>query len=343
MKKKLISSLKLVSALGLGVLIIYLSLKDLTPQAKEDIINSFKLADYSWVLFSIFIGILSHITRALRWKILLQPMNYNPSLKNSFLAVMVGYFANLGIPRSGEVARCSILYKEEGIPVNKSFGTVIVERSIDMVLFFSLFFITFLTEYSRLDVYIRTHIYPAIDGKFSFISTNMLVGKLLLGISILIIILYFIFRKKIKNSQFFQKIFKLFQGLWEGLKSISKIKNPLLFVFYSLLIWLFYYLMIYTCLFSLPQTSNLGMSAALTVLVLGSIGIMITPGGIGLYPVIVAQTLVLYGITKESGYGDAIGWITWSAQTLMIIVVGAASLIYLSLNKKKNHELPSKN
>jgi uncharacterized protein (TIRG00374 family) len=342
LKKKLVSTIKLVSALGLGVLIIYLSLKDLTPQAKEDILNSFRMADYSWVIFSIFIGILSHITRAIRWKILLQPMGYNPSTKNSFLAVMVGYFANLGIPRSGEVARCSVLYKEDGIPVNKSFGTVIVERSIDMVLFFSLFFITFLIEYKRLDEYVRTHIYPAINDKFAFISTDMLFGKLALGVVIIGLIVYFIFGKKIKKSSFFQKIFKMLLGIWEGLKSISKIKNPLLFIGYSILIWVFYFLMIYTCLFSLPQTSDLGMSAALTVLVLGSIGIMITPGGIGLYPVIVAQTLVLYGISKESGYGDAIGWITWSAQTIMIIVVGAASLIYLSLNKKKSHELPSK-
>lgn len=342
MKKKLFSILKLVSALGLGVLIIYLSLKDLTPQAKEDIINSFKLADYSWVIFSIFIGILSHITRAIRWKILLQPMGYTPSLKNSFLAVMVGYFANLGIPRSGEVARCSVLYKEDGIPVNKSFGTVIVERSIDMVLFFSLFFVTFLIEYKRLDEYVRTHIYPAINDKFAFISTDMLFGKLVLAIAVIGIIVYFVFGKKIKQSSFFQKFFNMLLGIWEGLKSIAKIKNPLLFIGYSILIWVFYFLMIYTCLFSLPQTSELGMSAALTVLVLGSIGIMITPGGIGLYPVIVAQTLVLYGITKDSGYGDAIGWITWSAQTIMIIVVGAASLIFLSLNKKKPNELPSK-
>lgn len=342
MKKKLISIIKLVSALGLGVIIIYLSLRGLTPQAKEDILKSFKLADYWWVVLSIFIGIISHLTRAIRWKILLQPMGYNPSLKTSFLAVMVGYFANLGIPRSGEVARCSVLYKEDGIPVNKSFGTVIVERSIDMVLFFLLFFITFLVEFKRLDEYVTANIYPAINDKFAFISTDMLLGKIVLSIVVVSLLIYFIFGKRIMRSTIFHKVINMLLGIWEGLKSILKIKNPFLFITYSILIWVFYYLMIYTCLFSLPQTSHLGISAALTVLVLGSIGIMITPGGIGLYPVIVAQTLVLYGITKESGYGDAIGWITWSAQTIMIIVVGSASLIYLSLNKKKTNELPSK-
>ncbi len=341
MKKKLISVIKLFSALGLGIFIVYLSLKDLSPEAKQDIIHSFKIANYWWVFFSIALGILSHIVRAARWKILLQPMGYYPSLKSNFLAVMVGYFANLGVPRSGEVARCSVLYKEESIPVDKSFGTVIIERSIDMVVFFSLFFITLFVEYGRLNEYVKTHIYPAINSKFAFLSTNMLFGKLLLASIVLLTLVYFIFRKRIRRSSIYKKTKKVLSGIWEGLKSIAKIKRPGLFVIYSLLIWLLYYLMIYTCLFSLPQTSSLGISAALTVLVLGSIGIMITPGGIGLYPVIVAQTLVLYGISKESGYGDAIGWITWGAQTLMIIVLGAASLIILSLRKKKTYDTPS--
>jgi uncharacterized protein (TIRG00374 family) len=271
---------------------------------------------------------------------LLEPMNYSKSIKNSFLAVMVGYFANLGIPRSGEVARCSVLYREEKIPVNKSFGTVIVERSIDMFIFFSLFFLTFAVEFGRIDEYVQTHIYPAINEKFAFISTDMLFGKIALGSAIVFLVIYFVFRKKIQQSAFFKKVFELANGVWQGLKSIAKIKKPFLFIFYSLLIWFLYLLMVYTCFFSLPQTSMLSLSAGLTVLVLGSIGIMITPGGIGLYPVIVAQTLVLFGISTESGFGDAIGWITWSAQTVMIIVVGALSLVVLSLNKKK-YDIPA--
>ena len=343
MKKKAISFLKLAVALGLGILVVYLSLKDLSTQAKEDILISFRLADYRWVLFSIILGILSHLVRAERWKILLQPMGYQPSIKSSFLAVMVGYFANLGIPRSGEVARCSVLYSENKIPVDKSFGTVIVERTVDMVLFFSLFFFTFLIEYNRIDEYVQTHIYPAINDKFSFINTDQLFGKLALISLAILVLFYFIFRKKIMRWPVIIKISSIFSGIWEGLKSITKIKRPGLFIFYSFLIWFLYFLMVYTCLFSLPQTSNLEISAGLTVLVLGSIGIMVTPGGIGLYPVIVAQTLVLYGISAESGYGAAIGWITWSAQTIMIIVVGAISLIIVSLNKRKNNESLSEN
>ncbi len=336
MKKTALNIIKVALALGLGIFIIWLSLKDLTPDEKQNIINSFKVADYSWVIYSIVIGVFSHLVRAMRWKILLEPMGYKPTLYSSFLAVMIGYFANLGIPRSGEVARCTVLYKEHRIPVNKSFGTVILERAIDMLIFFSLFFITLAVEYSRIDNYVRTHIYPKINEKFTSLSTEHLVGKAGLTVLLVLFLFYIIFRKKIINSNVYKKLMAFLKGIWEGLKSISKINRPGLFVFYSLLIWFFYFLMVYLTLFSLPETSHLGVGAGLSVLVLGSIGIMITPGGIGLYPVIVSETLVLYGITKLSGIGLAMGWITWSAQTIMILVVGGLSLVIVSLKSKNN-------
>jgi uncharacterized protein (TIRG00374 family) len=335
LKAKLLTFLKLVLALGLGLLIAYLSLKDLSSEAKKFIIDSFKLANYYLIFLSILIGILSHYVRAIRWKMLLKPMGYSLSTKTSFLAVMVGYFANLGIPRSGEVARCSVLYTENKIPVDKSFGTVIVERSIDMILFFSLFLFIFLIEHARIYSYVSTQIFPFFAEKFSFIQSKQSLIFIMLAIGILLTIPLIIFRKRLLNTALFKKIINLFSGLFEGLLSIVKIKQPILFIFYSILIWTLYFLMTYTIMLSLPQTSHLGISAGISVLVLGSIGIMVTPGGIGLYPVIVAQTLVLYGISAESGYGDAIGWISWSAQTIMIIVVGAISLLVVSIHKKK--------
>ena len=323
-------------ALGLGIFIIWLSLKDLTSVEKENIINSFKVADYYWVIFSIILGVIAHLTRAIRWKMLLKTMGYNPSLYTSFLAVMIGYFANMGIPRSGELARCTILYKENKIPVDKSFGTVILERAIDMLFFFGLFFITIAIEYNRINSYVQNTIYPKISEKFSFISTDHLFGKMGIFIVFLLIIIYFIFRKRILQWKFVQKLLEVFKGILEGLKSISKIEKPLLFIFYSFMIWVFYFLMVYLTLFALPETSHLGIMAGLSVLVLGSIGIMITPGGIGLYPVIVSQTLMLYGITKISGIGLAMGYITWSAQTIMILLVGGLSLVLVSFKSKKN-------
>ncbi|MCK5846017.1 MAG: flippase-like domain-containing protein [Bacteroidales bacterium] len=338
MKKKIISTLKISIAFGIGVGIIYLSLKDLSPTAKDDILSSFLLADYSWVALSLFFGILSHLIRAQRWRMLLQPMGYDTTLKNSFLAVMIGYFANLGIPRSGELARCTILYKEDKIPVDKSFGTVIIERTIDMIIFFSLFFLTFLLEFKRINTYVEENIFPALEEKFVFINSgDLFFQKIFGGIFIIILIIYILFWKKIKQLPFVIKTLKLFSGIWEGLKSIVNIKQPFLFIIYSLLIWLNYYLMIHMGLQAISQTSGLGLGATLSVLVLGSIGIMLTPGGIGLYPVIVAQTLVLYGVSADSGYGDAIGWLTWSSQTIMIIILGSVSVLIISLKKDKKN------
>lgn len=327
--------IQITLALGLGIFIIWLSLKDLNPTEKGNILNSFKIADYYWVVLSIFLGILAHLTRAIRWKILLKTMGYEPSLYNSFLAVMIGYFANMGIPRSGELARCTILFKEDKIPVDKSFGTVILERAIDMIFFFGIFAITLSIEYVRINNYVQTQIYPKISEKFSFISTDHLFGRIGLILIFSLIVIYLAFRKKILKLAFIQKLIGIFKGIWEGLKSIAKIDKPLLFIFYSFLIWVFYFLMVYLTLFALPQTSNLGIMSGLSVLVLGSIGIMITPGGIGLYPVIVSETLVLYGITKASGIGLAMGWITWSSQTIMILLVGGLSLILVSFKSKR--------
>jgi len=341
LKKQLLSFTKISIALGLGLLVIWLSVRNITPEQEVSIFTSFKIANYWWVILSILVGIMSHLIRAIRWKMLLEPMGYSPSTWSTFLAVMVGYFTNLGIPRSGEVARCSVLYKEAKIPVDKSFGTVIIERSIDMLIFFSLFFITITTQYKYLDHYVQTQIYPKIHEKFDFIPTEHLFGNTALALFGLFAFVFFIFRKRIFASAFGVKLIKLFSGVWEGLKSISKIKQPILFIIYSIGIWVLYYLMIYLCLLSLPDTASLGLVVGLSVLVIGSIGIMVTPGGIGLYPVLVAETLFLYGITKESGSGIAIGWITWSAQTIMIIIVGAISLLIVSSHsKKKNVALP---
>ena len=341
MSKKIIRSIKIFAALGLGILIIWLSIRNITPEQEASIFKSFRIANYWWVILSILVGVLSHLLRAVRWKMLLEPMGYQPSVWSSFLAVMIGYFTNLGIPRSGEVARCSILYKEDSIPVDKSFGTVIIERSIDMIIFFSLFFITLASQFKYLNHYVSTQIYPKINEKFAFIPTEHLFGKVALSIFIFLVFLFVIFRKRIFASAFWKKMMKLFGGIFEGLKSVARIQKPGLFIFYSLAIWFLYYLMVYLCLQSLPETASLPLVVGLSVLVIGSIGIMVTPGGIGLYPVLVAETLILYGISKESGVGIAIGWITWSAQTIMIIVVGAVSLLIVSAHSKnKNVTLP---
>ena len=331
-KARFSTVIKFVLFLGLGVLVIWLSLRNLTGYEKTQILIAFKTANYNWVILAIVLGMISHLLRSLRWMLFFEPMGYHPSLKNTFYAVMIGYFANLAFPRLGEVSRCGILAKYEKIPFNKGFGTVITERAIDMLIFVLLFFLTIFTQIGTIDNYLDTKIYPKIYEKLQnpAFSKMMLYGLIALVLGIIFILI--LFRKNLARSKFIQKMKTMILGFWEGLKSLAQIKRPVLFVFYSLMIWVFYFFMLYVCFFCFADTSSLSLGAGLSALVLGSVGIMITPGGIGLYPAIISETLRLYGISLTTGL--ALGWIAWTAQTGMIIVVGALSLLLLSFNKK---------
>ncbi len=331
---KIATFVKFLLFLGLGLFIIWLSLRGLTPDEKNQIINSFRIANYNWVILTVFLGIISHILRALRWKLLLEPLSYKPSIKNTFYAVMVGYFANLAFPRLGEVTRCGILTRYEKIPFNKSFGTVITERAIDMIMFVLLFILMIITQAATIGQYMNTHIYPRFAEKFQNQSFSHLFLAVTLIAVVLITALIFVFRKKIAASGLFKKIRQLITGFWDGLKSLSQITRPWLFVFYSVAIWALYYFMLYLIFLCFNDTGSLGLGAGLSALVLGSVGIMVTPGGIGLYPAIIQETLMLYGVVKPTGL--ALGWIAWTAQTGMILAIGGLSLLLLSFNKQPN-------
>jgi uncharacterized protein (TIRG00374 family) len=335
LKKNIISLLKIIFFLAIGVFFIWIFLSKLTPDQKTEIWQSFVYADYTWVVFSIIIGICSHIVRALRWNILIETLGYKPKISNTFFAVMIGYLANMALPRLGEVTRCGVLAKYEKVPFNKSFGTVIVERSVDMVVFFALFFLNLIIFFDKINLYVQEKVYGPLGKKFD-ISEKIGLYLLVFVLAIALVVgLFFILRKRLKKLHFYQKIADLLVGLWHGLWSVSKIKKPWTFVFQSILIWVLYYLMVYLCFFSLPETAHLGWDAALSLLIFGSIGIMVVQGGIGIYPVIIAETLVIYQVASTTGY--ALGWLIWTAQTLMILIAGVLSLILLPvLNKLKN-------
>ncbi len=333
-KAGFLTILKFVIFLGLGIFITWLSLKDLTDEERHEIVKAFKTANYNWVFLGLFLGISSHVIRALRWMMFMPPMGYNPKFKNSFYAVMIGYFANMAFPRLGEVSRCGIMAKYEKIPFNKAFGSVITERAIDMILFILLFFLTIFTQIGTIDQYLDTKIYPKIYAKF---QDPALIRMLVYGgiaFVLVTIAVIFLFRKKLASSRAAAKVRSLVAGFWEGLKSLSGIRRPYLFVAYSVMIWVLYFFMLYVCFFCFPETAGLSLGAGLSALVLGSVGIMITPGGIGLYPAIVQETLRLYGTSLTTGL--ALGWIAWTAQTSMILIVGGVSLLLLSFNRKTN-------
>jgi glycosyltransferase 2 family protein len=337
LKKKLFTALRITFFLGLGCFFIWLFLANLGTKEKSEILSSLKKANYWWLIVAVLLGIISHFSRTLRWKMLLEPMGYKPRIWNVFFSVFVGYLANLALPRLGEVSRCGVLTRYEKIPFNKSFGTVLTERAIDFFLFVILFFANIFFQRTKLYDYIESQIYEPLAAKLSpgidFAGT---ITWIFLGSAVGLVSLFFIFREAILISKPYQKITSLIKGLWEGIYSVTKLKNPLLFLFHSLFIWVMYLLMAWVVFLSLPETAVLGLDAGLSVLMFGTIGIIIVQGGIGIYPAIVAGTLLVYGIPKTTGY--AMGWLIWSAQTAMMLVAGAISFLFLPLFNKWKHE-----
>ncbi|MGB0165668.1 MAG: lysylphosphatidylglycerol synthase transmembrane domain-containing protein [Luteibaculum sp.] len=333
MKSKLISAFKVAFFLSLGIGLIFLFTRQFGEEEKQEIINAITHADYSWIILSMVFGTLAHISRAMRWKQLLEPMGHNPSTRNTFFAVMVMYFANLAIPRLGEVSRCAILRRYEKVPMEKSFGTVVAERAIDLVVLGLIFLFTLAIQWDMV-----MDGFKAIQGLGAkneadaeksnwFLPTLAIVGLSVGGI-------LFLFRKNARIQLIYSKVLSLIMGFVSGLKSAFKVKKPLTFLAHSIFIWLMYFVMVYICFFSIPQTSELPWLSGFTILIFGSLGIILVPGGIGIYPLIVAKVLFLYGVEEIYGYG--FGWIVWIGQTALLLFWGILSLILLPVfNRKK--------
>lgn len=313
--------LKVILPLLLGVFLIWYSLKSATPIERAQLFENIKSAHPGWIVLSLICGLLAHLSRAYRWKFLLAPMGYSPGFKNSFMAVMVGYLANLGIPRSGEVLRAMTISSYDDIPFEKAIGTIIAERIADFIMLLIIIGLALILQSEFLLTYFsENNINPLL---------TFAILLFLLGIGILI--LQFIKRAK---GGVLLKIKKFAKGLLEGMKSILKMKNKGAFVFHTVFIWIMYILMFYVLIFTVPETSRMAFGVAIVAFVVGSFAISATNGGIGVYPVAIGACLMLFGFSKQAG--EAFGWITWGTQTLLVIIIGGISFLLLPvLNGKK--------
>ena len=252
-------------------------------------------AEYKYLVASMIFGYAAYLFRALRWLLLLKTMNYNTSVSHATHAVAAGYFANIIFPRAGEIVRCTSLYKVTGIPVNKLFGTVLLERAIDLVMF-CLYCMGFVLKYNELSSFIG-----AVGGETN--STNLSNTKLLLAICFFTILggLYF-FRNQLKQSKLYQKVVSLGLGVKEGFQTAFFMKQKELFVLYTLLIWLMYLLMTYVCFFSIPETSDLRFIDGLYIMVIGGLGMVVpVQGGLGPYHAAVTLGVVSLGLSETTG------------------------------------------
>ncbi|MCH1454379.1 MAG: flippase-like domain-containing protein [Flavobacteriaceae bacterium] len=319
--KKVLSLSKKIIPLAIGVFFIYLSYQNTTPEDRTNIFKYIKNADYRFVLLSAFFGVLSHISRAVRWQFLLAPLGYRPKTINSVLAVLIGYFSNLGIPRSGELLRATAMDRYENIPFQKGFGTVIAERVVDLVLLVGCILLALALQYDLIVDYLKIE-------NMNFLQMG--VGFVLVVIGLILFRKYFL----LSTHPIIEKIKQFFQGIWEGMLSIKLMENKGLFIAHTFFIWLMYVLMFWVIKFSIPETVNLGMNAMIPAFVVGGLSISATNGGVGIYPYSVSLVLIAFGISKESSL--AFGWIMWTCQTLMIVTFGAMAFFALPLiNRKK--------
>jgi uncharacterized protein (TIRG00374 family) len=270
---------------------------------------------------------------------MLEPLGYRPHLMNVSFAVLIGYFANLALPRLGEVTRCGTLTRYEKISFSQSFGTVISERVFDVLTFVILFFINLLIQYNKIHQYYIHKIYFPLVEKYSGINIGNYLLFAAIAIIVFILLFIFVFRHRIAHLHIYIKIKNLILNFLNGIMTITKVKKPWLFIVYSILIWLGYYLGTYVCFFCFDFTSGFGFGAAFVVLVFGSIGVMITPGGIGAYTFIVAGVLInIYALNEVQA--NAFGWMVWCAQTVLILLAGIISLLVISAyNKKYTHQV----
>lgn len=331
MKKTLIQILKVVIPVGLGIFLTVHIYKQLDASQREALFSALREANYMWVALSFAMGLLSHYIRGYRWNFQLEAMGFKVSHLNNFLAVMIGYIVNLILPRVGELSRAAAITKYENVPIEKSFGSIISERALDFVVLLGITGITLVLQYSVLKPF-ADDLFDVFSGKA---ASTLLWIILIVGIVAFIIGLRLL--EKWKDRPFFSLIWKLKQGLMEGLRSIFKMKKRGAYLAATAAIWVLYVGMFWACFFALEDTAGLGVDAVFAGFVVGSFAIVVIPGGIGAFPVGIMQALMLYGIAGETGF--ALGWILWLSQTSMIVLVGGASMLIMPALKqnKTNH------
>jgi uncharacterized protein (TIRG00374 family) len=313
---------------------VWWSVRKITDKGWEDIKNAFRNANYLLIIPVMITLLLSHYSRALRWKILMEPMGYKPRLANVYMAVLIGYMANLAVPRLGEVLKCTILARYEKVPADKLVGTIVAERAFDVLCLVLVILITFFTQADLIGGYLNDTLNTIVQSKTSSLSASkiiMLAGILLLGIAAVVVVF-----KKFSHIKFIQKIKTIFEGIWHGITSVRYLKNKGWFIFHTIFIWSMYLLSVQIGFWAMKETAVYSIPNALSVLTMGSLA-MIVPapgGGIGVYAWFVQNTMLIYGLKETIGF--AFGQLMWSVQFFFALISGFIALSLLPyLNKNR--------
>ena len=312
-------NLKNLLPIFVGVFCIYYSFKDISfSEFKE----YFTKINYLWVFVGIFLGALSHISRSYRWKFLIEPLGYKLDFINGVLTVFSAFLINYTVPRAGDIARGTMISKYENIPFEKAIGTIVAERAVDVLCILIIILIGLIIEFDKISNKLIDFVE---ESDFSTVLLSVLIAVIVTAT------VYFV----IKRFKFYKKIKSFLSGLIDGITIIFKMKNRNQFIFHSIFIWLMYVLMFYftsKAFVDLNQVTFFQLTISFT---LAALSIMLSNGGIGIYPLAVEESLGWYGV--QSATGLAFGWVMWLSQTLMVVIFGGLSLFVLPfINRSKS-------
>lgn len=302
-----------------GLFVVWFFYVNTSAEHQQQILKNFKEANYRWVILALVLGFLGNVSRAIRWNYLLHPLGYQPKVINNFMAIMAGYLSNFGIPRSGEILRASLLTTYEKVPFSKVFGTIVAERVID---FFMLLLVIIIALIFQAPVILN------------FLKEQGLGLSFFMFLLFLSIVGGTIFFKILKtsNHSLAIRIKSFLSGLYQGITSIFRMKNKGFFIIHTFFIWGVYITVFWITTYSFEALNNLSFGAIITSFLAGSFAVSATNGGVGVFPVAVSKTLLLYGVPLATG--DAFGWVLWSTQTLMYVFFGILSFIFLPIFNK---------
>ncbi|NJB71219.1 hypothetical protein GGR42_001681 [Saonia flava] len=316
MNSKLKKTLKLLLPIALGVFLVWYLYSSTTSEQRIEIVNHIKNANPLWISISVVIGILSHISRAIRWNYLLEPLGYKPKTSNNVFIILTAYLTNLGIPRSGEILRATALTTYEDVPFEKGFGTIVTERIVDLLMLFIIIIIALLLQTELILGFLQEQ------------GVGLITGIIVLFIGVIGLLLMIRLIKK-STSNFAMKLKIFLKNMLDGVLSIFKMKHKWAFLFHTIFIWVAYIAMFWVVKYTIPETADLSLGSLLVAFVGGAIAMTTTNGGFIAYPAAVSKSLEIFGISIVSG--NAFGWIMWISQTFMVVFFGAISFLLLPL------------
>lgn len=336
MRKTLIQILKFLGFLAIGILLLWLAFRTVNfSKLRDDLIG----ADYSWILLSLLFGLIAYLSRARRWVILIRPLGHQPGFWNTFHSLMLGYLANLALPRVGEITRCVALGRKEKIPVDQLLGTVVIERTIDLISLLVIMTALLLTSGSSIKEYLnKAIIIPFREKVLSVFGTMWILWAAIIVFSLVSLWLIIKYKRELRRIRFFSKMFDIARGVINGLKTILKLKNNKEFIFHTFFIWLNYALMTWVVVFCLESTSHLSFWNSIFILVIGGLA-MSAPvqGGMGAFHYFVSRGIAFVeDVSIEDASAYAI--LTHESQLIMVLILGAVAFYMLYRKNRKTAE-----